>query len=130
MPGPSSSTPWPSFWGPDLPIRGKSVISFQEFHDATLMDVHVDWPNGEIRIAFRVCSTDSHTISLLGVSLMALECTRMFPWGRSFSVNEIRMEAIDELQRVTIELQSGDLITATCRDFGVVRADNERDRSG
>ncbi|MFN8149677.1 MAG: hypothetical protein U0R24_00935 [Solirubrobacterales bacterium] len=74
-----------------------------DLHDATLLDVRLDWEQGTARIRFQ---TNKATASLTVNGLASVVIPRREPWGSSASVNELR-EVTDGLE---IEMQSGDVI--------------------
>jgi hypothetical protein len=78
-------------------------------HDATLLRLEMDWKDGEASIVFRMADGPR----ALGVSdVRHLTCPRQHPWGRSVSVNEVRVASpSSDLVRVEIEMQSGDVLT-------------------
>ncbi|PZQ65676.1 MAG: hypothetical protein DI570_00815 [Phenylobacterium zucineum] len=81
-------------------------------HDFTLVRVVVDW---EAKAAlFELLGPDGLR-TLTATGLLQFELTRDDPWGPSASVNgvEVAKEG-EELLRVTIEMQTGDLIKLRC----------------
>lgn len=92
------------------------MISLNQLHDATLIGLEVDWASGELRCNFRVNMGERMTVCLLARSMTCLRCPRLFPWGRSVSVNDIRMDKLENEILLVIEMQSGDAIEANVED--------------
>lgn len=85
--------------------------SWQRLHDATLVDLHLDWKSGALTINLRVGSPRQGTVQLRGSDLTLLDCPRQFPWGKSISINNIRGPIhTPDGERLEIEVQSGDIL--------------------
>lgn len=91
-------------------------IGAPDLHDFTLVRVAVDWEAKAA--AFELLGPDGPR-TLTATGLLQLELTRDDPWGPSASVNgvEVAKEGEGRL-RVTIEMQTGDLIRLRCADVG------------
>jgi hypothetical protein len=48
-----------------------------------------------------------------------LKCPRLFPWGRSVSVNAVTDDKHDGGRLLVIEMQSGDVIEAIVEDVTI-----------
>jgi hypothetical protein len=92
------------------------MISLKELHDATLTGLEVDWASGELRFNFKVSSGERTTVRLLAHGLTSLKCPRLFPWGRSISVNSARVDECEKEVLLIIEMQSGDVVEAIVED--------------
>lgn len=92
-----------------------------DFHDATLVDVHLEWATGEGQFRFRTGPIAAERTVLL-VGTTELNCPRRLPWARSVSVNSLSIETRDGRVIVSLEMQSGDTITATCASASTLEA--------
>lgn len=92
--------------------------TWQWLHDATLVDLHLDWKAGKLLIDLRVGSPRAGTVQLKAHGVSLLECPRRSPWGESVSVNEIRgpFSSADG-KRLEIEIQSGDTLVVHADSF-------------
>jgi hypothetical protein len=97
-------------------VGGLRLLSLNQLHDATLLGLDIDWVSGELRCIFRSCLSESKCISLFGFGLTFLKCPRQFPWGKSFSVNSVRLEQLEKHSLLVIEMQSGDVIEANIQN--------------
>jgi hypothetical protein len=93
-------------------------------HDWTLLTILFDWHAARVTLSFRQPNSDIATIVAEGVS--RLDVPRLNEWGRSVSVNKVSapVEAKDEghgQQRITMEMQSGDVITVLASSFVLPR---------
>jgi hypothetical protein len=96
------------------------MISLKELHDATLTGLEVDWASGELRYNFKVSVGERITVLLLAYGLTCLKCPRLFPWGRTISVNSARVDKREKEVLLFIEMQSGDVIEAVVEDVVLV----------
>jgi hypothetical protein len=92
------------------------MISFNDLHDATFTKMELDWAKGEVEYRFETSIPGHPIVQLVASGVIDVHCPRRFPWGESVSVNEIRVEAVDGGTRLTVEMQSGDLIEANVTD--------------
>lgn len=95
------------------------MISLEELHDATLTGLEVDWASGEFRCDFKVSIGERTTVCLLARGLRSLKCARLFPWGRSVSVNSARVDKHERDVLLSIEMQSGDVIEAIVEEVAL-----------
>lgn len=85
----------------------------RDYHDATLLTASVAWETGTTVLTFKLCSETEQKVSLVIRETAFFEWPRRFPWGKSVSVNGMKVTAAngDNGQRqVEIEMQSGDTI--------------------
>jgi hypothetical protein len=80
------------------------VVTGLELHDATLSRVEMDWQSGLGRIEFKTAKT------IVCEGVVEASYARRLPWGMSMSVNDATVEPRGELNRLRIEMQSGDSI--------------------
>ena len=82
-----------------------------DLHDAALLTITFDWKMGTGTLRVRPTSHSETAIVATGVRFIAVHPEH--PWGPSVYINEVRGPARTEadLQRVEIQMQSGDLIT-------------------
>jgi hypothetical protein len=95
------------------------VDELAALHDATFVMLEVDWASGELRFRF---ATPAGAACLHARRFSELECPRLHPWGPSVSVNRATAGSAERGVRLTIEMQSGDVIEACAEDFVVERA--------
>jgi hypothetical protein len=74
-------------------------------HDATLVDVHLEWAEGRCTMTLRHSELSNCRLTFTGVSNLSLPRAR--PWGPSRSVNAAYQRNPGQYE---IEMQSGDLI--------------------
>jgi len=89
------------------------AILAPNLHDFTLSRVVVDWEAKSA--AFELLGPDGPR-TLAASGLAQIELTRDDPWGPSVSVNSVEIAEEDGLLRVTIGMQTGDLIRLRCAD--------------
>lgn len=90
--------------------------SLPDFHDATLLDLHVAWADGALRL---VIESELGKCRVLCNGLTSLKCPRGFPWGPSNSINRLWTEELVTGTRLLVEIQSGDLIEAVIKTVEV-----------
>ncbi len=92
------------------------MISPESLHDATLVDMRLEWKTGHlcIRLDVRIGERRSAMIGMRGVT--EWKCPRLMPWGPSASVNGVQLVEAGGGVVLRIEMQSGDVIEATARD--------------
>jgi hypothetical protein len=92
--------------------------NYSELHDSILSKIEVNWESGQLSIKFGDEVTGSRPIVvLLGHNVSSFRCERKLPWGPSVSVNHVKCAEIDGGFRLEVEMQSGDIITATMDRF-------------
>jgi hypothetical protein len=85
-------------------------------HDWTLHSIIVDWPNREV--IFRV-SWNKQDAAIFARGFSHLQVPRLDEWGRSVSINGVNgpTPTADNRHTVSIEMQSGDVISVTAAQF-------------
>lgn len=85
-------------------------------HDWALRRIDLDWEQGKLLIEV----TGPHrTGSIVCSDVHAVIIPRIYPWGASISINEIRGPELipDGYEKLVIEMQSGDEIEIIARSF-------------
>jgi hypothetical protein len=95
------------------------MITLSQLHDATLLGLELNWPNGELRLNFSVEVAEITSVRLLATGVRLLNCPRQYPWGRSVSVNSILADRSDKEVVLVIKMQSGDDIEAHVESFAL-----------
>ena len=93
---------------------------WSQLHDATLESVHCRWAEGSIRLCLRTSIPGVPVVDIVAKGVRRLDYPRLFPWGPRVSVNEItgpRILVGALMQRLAIEMQSGDLIVVEAEVF-------------
>lgn len=84
--------------------------NINHLHDATLIDVILNWESGDVIISLKP-SDEILNIFILPVSECSmLKITRDLPWGKSVSVNDVTINEDIENVYCAIKMQSGDKI--------------------
>jgi hypothetical protein len=87
----------------------------RNLHDATLETVSLDWRAGVAEVRLK---SESGTVLLRASAVARLSCPRLYPWGPSSSVNEVRsLRTADGRAALEIEMQSGDVIAIEAASF-------------
>jgi hypothetical protein len=96
--------------------------SWSDLHDATLLRVECRWEDGCFYVYLRTGISACPEVQIVATGGRRLDCPRMHPWGPSVSVNEVRgpTELAEKLQRLEIEMQSGDVIVLDAEEFRIV----------
>jgi hypothetical protein len=86
-------------------------------HEWVLISIECDWKSGRVTFSFGKHSTGGARLVAEGV--VDLHVPWMKPWGESVHVNEVRgpLPTPENLRKVEIEMQSGDVITVTAASF-------------
>jgi len=90
--------------------------SYDGLHDATLVNVEIVWSTGELRACFNKCDRHQSVVCLVASGITDLKCTRTLPWGMSVSVNSVSVASDNNVKKLTIQMQSGDIIEAIVED--------------
>jgi hypothetical protein len=86
-------------------------MSWAYLHDSVLEKGELSWEQGDTQLVLRYHAEGTSRIGRLTCHGTAkLLCPREFPWGPSRSVNEVREAREQELVRLEVEMQSGDVI--------------------
>ncbi len=82
-----------------------------DYHDATLIGARLLWEQQAAELEFRLSSDKPMTAVVAFEGLREFSWSQRFPWGESVSVNEVEVSSVGEETAVSIEMQSGDVIT-------------------
>ncbi len=87
-------------------------------HDCTLKDISFDWSSG--KLMFNIDTWDHEknlkkSINLIALEVKSISVPREFPWGPSTSINSAMIEQSKDVENLSIEMQSGDLIRVVCK---------------
>jgi hypothetical protein len=87
-------------------------------HDAALLRIDVQWAEGTVTLGVR---TASGPMRIVVRQVTRLVCPRESPWGRSLSINEVRLgdPPSSAAFQVEIEMQSGDVLVICGSEIGV-----------
>jgi hypothetical protein len=92
-----------------------------KLHDATLLSINFDWTSGTGSIKMRIFDEEQKEVEIICKGFSNLKCTRTFPWGRSNSINEVKLANSDADQSLRVEIQSGDVINVTCESISTLQ---------
>jgi hypothetical protein len=86
-------------------------------HDWIFLTANINWADGLARLCFK--NQKSEIVVIEAEDLSDLHLPRLQEWGASASVNEVKgpYDVQDGLQKLEIEMQSGDLILLTAKKF-------------
>jgi hypothetical protein len=86
-------------------------------HDWTLVSIQTEWKEGRVALSFR--NSKSETVSVIADGIAELVIPRRNEWGPSVSVNSVIGPTDHQggLQRLSIEMQSGDVIQIVAKSF-------------
>lgn len=92
-------------------------MNISQFHDWTLAELHFDWCQATITVMLNGPMSARQVLTAIDASL--LEVPRENPWGKSVSINAIRLEGMPDkdVQALEIEMQSGDVIRINAREI-------------
>jgi hypothetical protein len=86
-----------------------------ELHDATLEKLSLDWGVGSAEVSLK---TAGGIVLVRASGVTKLLCPRLYPWGPSSSVNQVRgPRALGGASILEIEMQSGDVIVLEAASF-------------
>ena len=97
------------------------MINTDEFHDASLLKISLDWVSGEVDFILKLSSCAEIGVVIRVYGCAMVEISRKMPWGESVSVNKIIIEVCAEGHQFVIEMQSGDIIEAVGREYRIIR---------
>jgi hypothetical protein len=86
-------------------------------HDATLVDVHLQWAEGRCTMTLRHSELSSCRLTFTSVTNLSL--SRAKPWGPSQSINAAYQRNPGQYE---IEMQSGDLIKIVAIEVALTTA--------
>jgi hypothetical protein len=95
--------------------EGRALEFVPNLHDATLNAVNFDWSSGIVHITLEISVATFGVIEARGVTT-ELRCPRLLAWGPSSSINSAAVETLAEVQRLKIEMQSGDVLEICARE--------------
>jgi len=86
-------------------------------HDWTLVSIQFEWKEGRVALSLR--NTKSETVSVIADGVADLMIPRRNEWGSSVSVNCVSgpIDHPGGLQKLDIEMQSGDVIQIVAKSF-------------
>jgi hypothetical protein len=89
-------------------------------HDWTLISIVFDWKTGKVILSCR--NLDSQLVNIVGEKVTDLHVPSVQEWGPSISINEVN-GPIDMAgsKQLTIEMQSGDVMTISASSFVIPR---------
>ena len=89
---------------------------WKHLHDASLIDITIDWAEGTSILQFAVDFNGYSSAKLIAQGTAEFHCPRQHPWGESVSVNEVRFPSPNAIE---IEMQSGDVIRMNAHRFSL-----------
>lgn len=95
-----------------------------KLHDATLESFTLQWEEGVAHVRLSTGMNGTGVVTLEASGVLRALCPRVFPWGPSDSVNEVKLEQVADGRLLSIEMQSGDVLEVCCREV-TVRQDSE-----
>ena len=81
-----------------------------DYHDARLKSATLDWESGITTIVFALCAEPAREVAITVQETTDLNFKRQFPWGKSVSVDRLRIQRFNSGYRLELEMQSGDKI--------------------
>ena len=90
---------------------------FSTLHDAVLNQMVLDW--GSDKLEIRLFTSLNSSATIIAFNVRAFSISHLGPWGRSSSINSvvIGVSIHENAERLTIEMQSGDLILIDAHKF-------------
>jgi hypothetical protein len=89
-------------------------MRLSDLHDAMLESLDLDWNSALLQLSLRTGILGFEEILIQASGTTDLSCPRQMPWGPSNSVNSASLETLPTGIKLTIEMQSGDLIEVSC----------------
>jgi len=93
-----------------------SMDQVPRLHDATFEALIFLWKHGSARLEFSADLT-SKPIHLEARGVFNIAVPRAFPWGPSDSVNDSSLQPVQDGKKLSIEMQSGDLLEIVCEEL-------------
>ncbi len=90
-----------------------------KLHDATLESLTLHWEEGVVLVKLSTGVNGTGAVTLEASGVIRAVCSRVFPWGPSDSVNEVKLEQIADGRLLSVEMQSGDVLEVRCREVSV-----------
>lgn len=98
-------------------------LTWEQLHDAALVDLEYRWEDGRITVRLRTGHSSFREVRIVASGGRRMECPRLSPWGPSVSVNEVRGPVAlrdEDGSRLELEMQSGDVIVLEAATFRLV----------
>lgn len=93
--------------------------SVPKLHDATLESFTLHWGEGAVLVRLSTGVNGTGVVTLEASGVIRAVCPRVFPWGPSDSVNEVKLEQVANGRLLSIAMQSGDVLEVSCREVSV-----------
>jgi hypothetical protein len=90
-----------------------------KLHDATLETFVLHWEEGIVRIRLSTGMNGTNVVILEASGVLRAVCPRALPWGPSDSVNEVKLERVENGRLLSIEMQSGDVLEINCVEASI-----------
>jgi hypothetical protein len=88
-----------------------------DYHDSMFTTLSIEWESGTTVLLFELSSEPQKQMRVVVSGTSLLEFKREFPWGKSVSVNHLKVSTSGpEGQRLEVEMQSGDQIIVVGRE--------------
>jgi hypothetical protein len=95
------------------------VDTVPKLHDATLESRTLHWGEGVVHVRLSTDMNGAGVVILEASGVLRAVCPRVFPWGPSDSVNEVKLEQVANGRLLSLEMQSGDVLEVCCREVSV-----------
>jgi hypothetical protein len=92
------------------------MIILEQLHDSILTRFEFNWADATLSFYFNIGGA-SAIIILVATGVSSCSFEKKSPWGPSVCVNEINIYNEGDNSKLTIEMQSGDVITALIKSF-------------
>ena len=93
------------------------MTQIQDLHDSTFERLSFDWEQSRLQLFFGPVDGSGQPEGMAVTGLREFQMTKKNPWGPSIYVNGGEVVQESELQRVRIEMQSGDLLDFLCESW-------------
>jgi hypothetical protein len=100
----------------------KNELSWQNLHDATLVQVQVLWQEARVVVQLRTGIIGYPEAQIVATSFRHFACPRRLDWGPSVSIHEVigpAPLAEPGVSRLEIEMQSGDRLALEAARFAL-----------
>jgi hypothetical protein len=98
----------------------KSELSWQNLHDATLVQIQVLWQEARVVLQLKTGIAGYPEVQIVATSFRHVVCPRRLDWGPSMSINDVigpTPLADPGVSQVEIEMQSGDRVSIEAARF-------------
>ena len=104
----------------------KPALEFGRLHDATLLSLSVNWKRRSAEIRLITPTSPSLSRRYRRPGLTHFDVPRLTPWGESASINTAVVQSSQgaKTKRLSVEMQSGDVIEVDADEFVLVYADD------